>query len=87
MIGPGEYVPAPTEGITRPEDLPLPRVLRRRRVHRQRPCPRCGHKAARYALDTRRLFDLGDRQAGCPRRTARHLLPPPLPRLPLLLRR
>jgi hypothetical protein len=66
MIGPGEYVPDPTEGITRPEDLPPPRVVRRRRVYRQRPCPRCGHKAPRYARDTRRLFDLGDWQAGSP---------------------
>jgi hypothetical protein len=66
MIGPGEYVPDTTEGITRPEDLPPPRVLRRRRVYRTRPCPRCGHKAPRYALDARRLFDLGDLPAGCP---------------------
>lgn len=66
MIGPGEYVPDITEGITRPEDLPPPRIVRRRRVYRKRPCPRCGHKALRYAIDSRRLFDLGDLQARCP---------------------
>src|SRR4051812_39258068 len=66
MIGPGEYVPDTTEGIIRPQDLPAPRVLRRRRVYRKRPCPRCGRQAPRYALDTRRLFDLGDTRAGCP---------------------
>jgi hypothetical protein len=66
MIVPGEYVPDNTEGIIRPQDLPPPRVVRRRRVYRKRPCPRCGHPAPRYALDARRLFDLGDLQAGCP---------------------
>ena len=66
MIGPGEYVPDSTEGITQPQDLPPPRIVRRRRVYRKRPCPRCGHKAARYALDRRRLFDVGDLLAGCP---------------------
>jgi hypothetical protein len=66
MIGPGEYVPDPTEGVTRPQDLPPPRLVFRRRIYRTRPCPRCGQPAARYALDSRRLFDLGDLQTGCP---------------------
>jgi hypothetical protein len=66
MIGPGEYAPDNTEGISQPQDLPPPRVVRRRRVYRKRPCPRCGLKAPRYALETRRLFDLGDPLAGCP---------------------
>ena len=29
MTGPGEYVPDATEGITRVEDLPKPRIERR----------------------------------------------------------
>ena len=67
MIGPGAYVPDPTEGITRPEDLPPPRIIHRRRVYRRRPCPRCGHKAApRYDTDVRHLLDFGDLDAGCP---------------------
>ncbi len=31
MTGPGEYVPDVTEGITRVEDLPKPRIERRSR--------------------------------------------------------
>ena len=29
MDGPGEYLPDVTEGITRVEDLPSPRIIRR----------------------------------------------------------
>ena len=66
MIAPGEYVPDLTEGSARPEDLPPPRLVRRRRIYPKRPCSRCGHQAPRYGLDSRRLFDLGDPQTGCP---------------------
>lgn len=67
MIGPGEYVPDSSEGITQVEDLPQPRIVMRRRVYRHRPCPRCGQKAApRYDTDRRRLFDFGDSQTGRP---------------------
>ena len=67
MIGPGEYVPDSTEGITRVEDLPPPRIVTRRQVYRRRPCPHCGHKAApRYDTDVRCLYDFGDSQADCP---------------------
>jgi len=67
MIGPGVYVPDPTEGITRPEDLPPPRIVHRRRIYRRRPCPRCGHQSApRYDTDVRRLLDFGDLNAGRP---------------------
>jgi hypothetical protein len=67
MIGPGEYVADSAEDISRPEDLPLPKVVPRCRVYRHRPCPRCGYKAApRYDTDVRRLFDLGDVDANCP---------------------
>ncbi|HEX4609894.1 MAG TPA: hypothetical protein VH092_16995, partial [Urbifossiella sp.] len=59
MTGPGVYLPDPTEGITRPEDdLPPARFVHRRRVYRRRPCPR-------YDTDVRRLFDIGDHDAGC----------------------
>ena len=42
MPGPGEYRPDPTEGITRIEDLPQPKVRCLSRNYRRRPCPRCG---------------------------------------------
>lgn len=57
---PGEYVPDPTEGINRPEDLPKPHLRRRKRNVRSRRCPRCNHTAGRYATDDRTLHDLGD---------------------------
>ena len=60
MLGPGEYVPDVTEGITSVEDLPKPRLERRRRNYRARRCPRCGFRAGRYAVATRTLHDLGD---------------------------
>jgi hypothetical protein len=66
MSGPGEYVPDPTEGITRVEDLPQPRLEHRSRNYRARRCPRCGQRAGRYARDQRTLHDLGDTRAGRP---------------------
>ena len=60
MSGPGEYVPDVTEGVCRVEDLPRPRLEPRSRNYAARPCPRCGHRAGRYGLDTRLLHDLGD---------------------------
>jgi hypothetical protein len=65
-MAPGEYVPDPTEGITRVEDLPQPHLHRRLRNVRSRRCPRCNHAAGRYALDTRTLHDLGDPLTGRP---------------------
>ena len=47
MPGPGEYLPDPTEGITCIEDLPQPKIRKRSRNYRRRPCPRCGHSAYR----------------------------------------
>ena len=47
MPGPGEYRPDPTEGITRIEDLPKPKVRFQSRNYRRRPCPHCGHSAYR----------------------------------------
>ena len=66
MPGPGDYRPDPTEGITRVEDLPQPKVLRRSRNYRRRPCPRCGHSAYRDRQVTRTLHDLGDHASGRP---------------------
>jgi transcription elongation factor Elf1 len=63
---PGEYIPDPTEGITRVEDLPPPQIHRRTRNVRSRRCPRCGHGASRYTTDTRTLHDLGDPRTGRP---------------------
>lgn len=66
MSGPGEYVPDSTEGITRVEDLPKPKVERRRRNFPARRCPHCGHRAGRYAVANRTLHDLGDSRRGRP---------------------
>ena len=66
MLGPGEYVPDVTEGITRVEDLPQPRVERRSRNYPARRCPRCSSRAGRYVVASRTLHDLGDPRADCP---------------------
>src|SRR5689334_8896686 len=47
MIGPGEYVPDVTEGITCIDDLPPPKVVRRSRNYPSRRCPRCDQRAGR----------------------------------------
>jgi transposase len=67
MSGPGEYVPDPTEGVTRVEDLPQPIVQRRSRNKRKCACPKCGYRAYRNKKRTRRLHELGDTIAGRPR--------------------
>lgn len=66
MSGPGEYVPDVTEGITRIEDLPKPRIERRSRNYLARRCPGCDGRAGRYAVATRTLHDLGDARAEQP---------------------
>jgi hypothetical protein len=66
MTGPGEYVPDVTEGVTRIEDLPQPRIERRSRNYPARRCPQCGRRAGRYALATRALHDLGNARSGRP---------------------
>jgi transposase len=66
MPGPGEYVPDVTEGITRVEDLPEPHIERRSRNYPARRCRRCGRRAARYAVASRTLHDLGDPRSGRP---------------------
>src|SRR5437763_11564594 len=66
MLGPGEYVPDVTEGVTRVEDLPKPRLERRSRNYPARRCRRCGHRAGRYAVAGRTLHDLGDLRSDRP---------------------
>jgi hypothetical protein len=67
MSGPGEYTADVTEGITRVEDLPQPKVVRRSRSYKRRKCPHCGHWAYRDKALTRTLHDLGDLAANRPR--------------------
>jgi hypothetical protein len=65
-MGPGEYTPNPSEGITRLEDLPPALVRRCSRNYRRRRCPQCGHPAYRNGLGRRTLHDLSSLQAGRP---------------------
>jgi hypothetical protein len=67
VFGPGQYLPDPTEGITRPEDLPKAKIVRRRRNYPHLPCPRGGKSCFRNRPRTRLLHDLGDRVTGRPR--------------------
>jgi hypothetical protein len=67
MTGPGQYTPDPTEGITRVEDLPEPKILLRSRNFKRRPCPWCGPSAYRDKVYTRRRHDLGDLADNRPR--------------------
>jgi hypothetical protein len=67
MFGPGEYVAEQTEGITRVEDLPKAKLVRRSRNYKRRPCPLCEHRAYRLRTVTRTLHDLGDSIRGRPR--------------------
>ena len=67
MLGPGEYVADDTQGITRVEDLPKPKLIRRSRNYKRRPCPLCEHSAYRLRIVTRTLHDLGDPLTGRPR--------------------
>src|SRR5262249_1575960 len=66
LPGPGDYLPDPTEGITRIEDLPRPRIRTRSRNRRRRPCPRCGHGAYRDRAFQRTLHHLGALPSGRP---------------------
>ena len=65
-MGPGKYLPDPSEGIVRVEDLPTPLVEQRTRIYRRRGCPRCGRGAARHSTRRRVLHDLGSLRADRP---------------------
>ena len=67
MSGRGAYRPDPTEGITRPEDLPKAKLVPQRRNFKHRPCPRCGKSCYRDKTFTRTLHDVGDLVSGRPR--------------------
>ena len=67
MPGPGKYVPDVTEGVTRVEDLPKPKINRRSRNYKHRRCPNCARSAYRLRTVVRRLHDLGDLVSGRPR--------------------
>ena len=67
MAGPGAYLPDATEGITKPEDLPRPKVVRRSRNFKHQPCRRCQRRSGRNSVQTRILHDVGDLVAGRPR--------------------
>jgi hypothetical protein len=58
-MGPGEYLPDSTEGVTRVEDLPRPLVRHRSRNYRRRCCPHCGRSCYRDSRGRRTLHDLG----------------------------
>ena len=66
MDGPGDYVPDVTEGITRVEDLPKPKIKRQVRSHKKASCPYCGYRSYRDKVFTRTLHDLGDLAANRP---------------------
>jgi len=67
MTAPGEYLPDTTEGITRVEDLPKPKIEVRKRSSKRRPCPRCEKHAYRLRELRRTLHDLGDPVSDRPR--------------------
>src|SRR5712692_7373159 len=66
MLGPGEYVPDPTEGIVDIKNLPRPQLVAYSRHHDHTPCPRCGHLAYRHKSGQRTIHDLGNVSTGCP---------------------
>ena len=66
MSGPVAYVPDVTEGITRIEDLPKPRIAHRSRNYSCRCCPLCGGRAGRWRVVSRTAHDLGDPHSGRP---------------------
>jgi hypothetical protein len=66
-LGPGEYVPDPTEAVVSGEQLPLPLIEVMDREARSAPCPHCGRMAPRLCRKHRTLHDLGDARAGRPR--------------------
>jgi hypothetical protein len=67
MPGVGEYRSDSSEGITRVDDLPPAKFVRRSRNYRKRCCPNCGHGAYRHRKCRRNLHDVGDLVSGRPR--------------------
>jgi transposase len=69
-IGPGEYVPDRSEGITKIGDLPRAMVVECSRNHSRQTCPGCGKSAYRDRVYRRKLHDVGDVIKGRPREIA-----------------
>jgi len=67
VSGPGAYLPDPSEGVTRPEDLAKAKVVRRSRNFKRARCPRCGQRCPRDRVFTRVLHDVGDLVSARPR--------------------
>jgi transposase len=67
VSGPGQYLPDATEGVTRPEELPAAKIIRRTRNFTHRPCPFCGRSCFRSRTGKRILHDVGDLVVGRPR--------------------
>jgi hypothetical protein len=66
-MGPGEYLPDSTEGITRVENLPPPLRESHSRNFCCRPCPRCGRPCPRHSLGYRTLHEVGSLRRDRPR--------------------
>ena len=66
MPEPGEYLAEVTEGITRVEDLPKAKIIRRSRNYKCCACPQCGRRAYRLRCVDRLLHDVGDLVSGRP---------------------
>lgn len=64
QLGPGEY--RPDVAFTRLEDLPPPKIIKRRRNYEALPCPRCRRAAPRDKVLTRQVHDVGDSVSGRP---------------------
>ena len=67
VFGPGRYLPQCTEGITRPEDLPEAKLIRRSRNYRDRPSAKCGKSCFPIRTCMRIAHDVGDLIVGRPR--------------------
>jgi hypothetical protein len=79
MLVPGEYISDETQGITNVEDLPRPKLVRRSRNYKRRPCPLCQHSAYMLRTVRRTLHDLGDSLTGKAMRYYSDVLSTPLP--------
>jgi len=66
MLGPGAYVPDPTEGIVDSRHLPRPQLVAYSRHYAPTPCPRGGPLAYRHTSGQRTIHELGHGSTGCP---------------------
>src|SRR5882757_507424 len=66
-MSPGIYVPDPTEGVVRVEDLPKAQIIETSRNFPTHTCPTCQRPATRLRTACRTLHELGDMLSGRPR--------------------